>query len=77
MATGRLSKRRSLITAGYTDLEKRVGAGAKWGSVYSTAAFVLTRYAKQRERSKKAEAKAANDIIDFLKKLIDKPRAEA
>jgi hypothetical protein len=77
MATGQLGKRRPRITAGYADLEKRVGAGSKWASVYSTAAFVLTRYAKQRERSKKSEAKAANDIIDFLKKLIDKPRAAA
>ena len=77
MATRQLSKRRSLISAGYADLEKRVGAGSKWGSVYSTAAFVLTRYARQRERAKKAEAKAANDLIEFLKKLIDKPRAPA
>ena len=76
MATGQLSKRRRVITTGYADLEQRVGPGAKWASVYSTAAFVLTRYAKRRERSRaKTEAGAANTIIDFLKNLIEKPDA--
>ena len=78
MAAGRLSKRRSVITAGYADLEKRVGAGSKWASVHSTAAFVLTRYARQRGRSRTTkEADAANAVIEFLKKLIDKPSTAA
>ena len=76
MSRGQLRKRKSLITAGYADLERRVGAGSK-GSVYSTADLVLTRYAKQRERSNKSEAKAANDLIEFLKKLKDKPPPSA
>ena len=79
MAIGQLSKRRTRITAGYEDLEKRVGAGSKWASVYSTAAFVLTRYAKQRTASRKkadaTEAKAANDVLDFLKQLMGKRAA--
>lgn len=80
MADGQLGKRKSRITAGYMDLEKRVGAGSKWASVHGTASFVLTRYARQRAASKRkvdaAEARAATDVIDFLEQLIPHKTAD-
>jgi hypothetical protein len=66
IATGQLSKRQRQITAGYRDLAERVGAGTKWASVYGTAAFVLSRYLKQTEQTKRRrEAAAATAISDL------------
>jgi CHAT domain-containing protein len=69
ISTGQLSRRQRQITLGYRDLAQRVGAGTKWASVYSTAAFVLSRYLKQAERTKRRkEAVAATAISEYLKK---------
>jgi CHAT domain-containing protein len=68
---GQVDKRRRTIMAGYGDLATRVGPGSKWASVFTTAAFVLARYLRQVERSKRRkEAAAAIAIRDYLQKLI-------
>ena len=72
MATRQLRKRRARITAGYRDLAERVSAKSKWGSVYNTAAFVLTRYVNRRGLSK-SEVDAARAILESLKKLMPVP----
>jgi CHAT domain-containing protein len=71
IARGQLEKRRSRIIAGYRDLAQRAGAGSKWASIYNTATFVLSRYLKQTERSRRRkEAAAAIAIRDYLKKQM-------
>jgi hypothetical protein len=71
VAARQLARRKGRIVSGYTDLARRVGAGTKWASVYSTAAFVLAKYA-QHGKSKQ-EADAAQAILEALQKLIKTP----
>ncbi|MEO8259426.1 MAG: CHAT domain-containing protein [Acidobacteriota bacterium] len=74
IAQGRLAKRRPRVIAGYRDLAQRAGAGSKWASIYNTATFVLSRYLRQAERSRRRkEADAAIAIRDYLKQLMASP----
>jgi CHAT domain-containing protein len=72
VAARRLAQRKARIVSGYSDLARRVGAGTKWASVYSTAAFVLEKYAQLRGKSKE-EAAAAQAIVEALRKSMKTP----
>jgi hypothetical protein len=69
VARGELAAQQRAILAGYRDLAARVKAGSKWGSVYDTASFVLSKYLANVSGTRKTrEAAAASTILGFLKK---------
>jgi hypothetical protein len=62
-----LDEQRRRIIAAYADLAERAGSGTRWASVYTTAAFVLSRYSKSTKRQ--TETAAADAVREYLKKL--------
>jgi len=68
IADGRLAERQQALVKSYGDLAARVRGGTKWGSVYDTASFVLSRHVKRARGAAAPEVAAAQAILDYLRK---------
>ena len=66
---GALARRASTVVAAYQDLKVRIDAHGMWTSVYDSASFLLSRYAR---RTTPPEKLAAETVLAALKGAVNR-----
>lgn len=69
LAKRSLAPAREQLVKEYEDLYRRVKATRMWASVYDTACLILPNYAERVARTSRAEATAAGELVDMLRRF--------